>query len=215
MELNKGILIALEGIDGTGKSTIAKSLQENLSKIGYQIAIFKEPTNETEAGKKIRKSYQKGRTLVEEELAWFIEDRKWDVENNILPSLKDKKIVILDRYYFSTACYQGARMDNLWQDILTQNRALFPEPDLTIIIDVEPNIALTRITKERKESNTFEGLEYLAKVRKLFLEIVKEDPIGNYVLIDGSKTLEKVIEEITTIVEDFIGSPSQGKILYE
>lgn len=215
IELNKGLLIAIEGIDGTGKSTIAKSLQENLSKMGYQIVVFKEPTNETEAGKKIRKSYLEGRTSVEEELNWFIEDRKWDVENNILPSINEKKIVILDRYYFSTACYQGVRMNNQWQDILAQNRAFFPEPDMTIIIDVNPKIALTRITKERKESNSFEGLDYLDKVRKLFLEIIEEDIIGNYVLIDGSKSLEKVIEEINAIVEDFIDSPSQGKILYE
>ncbi|HUU78860.1 MAG TPA: dTMP kinase [candidate division Zixibacteria bacterium] len=206
MELSEGILIAVEGIDGTGKTSIVKSLYDKLSELCYQVAVFKEPTNETEAGKKIRQSYVEGRVAIEVELGWFIEDRKWDVENNILPSLAEKKIVILDRYFFSTACYQGARKNNEWESILKLNRSIFPEPNLTIIIDVDPKIAIERIAKERKESNTFEGLAYLDNVRELFLEIIEEDTIGTFVIIDGEKPLEEVITDTFTRVMQFIYS---------
>jgi len=205
---NTGLLIAFEGIDGTGKTTIAKILKEKFDAYGYETVIFKEPTNETNAGKKIRDSYNKKRVSLEKELRWFIEDREWDVTHNIIPALEANKLVLLDRYYFSTACYQGARKKGDWQSILEINRAKFPEPDLTIIIDLYPEIALERITESRKKSNSFEDLEYLTAVHALFLQIYNLDKIGNFLLIDGTKSIEEIAlvisEEIVELIEEKI-----------
>jgi len=190
----KGLLIAFEGIDGTGKTSLARILKAQLEALDHTVVIFKEPTNETEAGKKIRASYVDGRPPVKTELQWFLEDREWDVTNRIQPALNESKIVFLDRYFFSTACYQGVRKNNNWKSILVMNRAKFPEPDLTIIFDLNPEVALQRIITDRTKSTTFEGLQYLHQVRELFLEIYREDKIGNYLLVNSNQTIDEIAE---------------------
>lgn len=195
-ERKKGLFIVFEGIDGSGKTTLIEMLKDVLEQQTYSIVVLKEPTNETDAGKKIRESYVTGRVPFEKELQWFIDDREWNVNTNIKPALEAKSIILQDRYFFSTACYQGVRNNNNWSSIIELNRSKFPEPDLTIVIDVEPEIALKRITKDRVKENSFEALENLRNVRNLFLEVINNDPIGNYLLIDGSDSLEEISEEI-------------------
>jgi dTMP kinase len=195
-EQKKGLFIVFEGIDGTGKTSLIKMLKTSLEREAYSVVVLKEPTNETESGRKIRESYVTGRVPFEEELQWFIDDREWNVNANILPALKDESIILQDRYFFSTASYQGVRKNDDWASIIAINRTMFPEPDLTIIIDVEPEIALKRITKDRAKENSFEALENLRKVRNLFLEIANYDLDGNFLLVDGTKTLAEIAEEI-------------------
>jgi dTMP kinase len=195
-ERKKGLFIVFEGIDGSGKTTLIEMLKDVLEQQTYSIVVLKEPTNETDAGKKIRESYVTGRVPFEEELQWFIDDREWNVNTNIKPALEAKSIILQDRYFFSTVCYQGVRNNNDWSSIIKLNRSKFPEPDLTIVIDVEPKLALERITKDRVKENSFEALENLRNVRNLFLEVINNDPIGNYLLIDGSDSLEEISEEI-------------------
>jgi len=194
VEQKKGLLIAFEGIDGTGKTTLAQMLKERLEALGHSVVMFKEPTNETEAGKKIRASYVKGRASLDIELQWFIEDREWNVTTRILPALAENKIVFLDRYFFSTACYQGVRKNNDWFSILELNRKKFPEPDLSIIFDLDVQLAVKRIMRERSNANTFEGMQNLRDVRALFLEMYQLDTIGNYLLINAEKSIEEILE---------------------
>jgi len=194
VEQKKGLLIAFEGIDGTGKTTLAQMLKERLEALGHSVVMFKEPTNETEAGKKIRASYVEGRASLDIELQWFIEDREWNVTTRILPALAENKIVFLDRYFFSTACYQGVRKNNDWFSILELNRKKFPEPDLTIIFDLDVQLAVKRIMRERSNANTFEGMQNLRDVRALFLEMYQLDTIGNYLLINAEKSIEEILE---------------------
>ena len=194
MEQKKALLIAFEGIDGTGKTTLAQMLKERLEALGHSVVMFKEPTNETEAGKKIRASYVEGRASLDIELQWFIEDREWNVTTRILPALAENKIVFLDRYFFSTACYQGVRKNNDWFSILELNRKKFPEPDLTIIFDLDVQLAVKRIMRKRSNANTFEGMQNLRDVRALFLEMFQLDTIGNYLLINAEKSIEEILE---------------------
>ena len=97
----RGWLIVFEGIDGTGKSTQCQEMEVYLNKIGIPVVRFREPTDGI-WGQKIRKILTVGRGDVtrEEELSWFIEDRREDVENNINPSLSANKVVLLDRNNF-------------------------------------------------------------------------------------------------------------------
>lgn len=203
MSYEQGRLIAFEGIDGTGKTTLTLAIKRKLEQQTFSVVLLKEPTNETAAGKKLRESYYKGRVAPEQELTWFMEDREWNVKERILPALKQNKIVLLDRYFYSTACYQGVRMNNDWRAILKANRARFPEPALTIILDLKVPLALERIDNERKKTS-FEAIQDLQAVRQLFLEIVQEDSIGNFLLLDASLSLplieEKALNEIMKLL---------------
>ena len=108
-KLKRGYLIAFEGIDGTGKSTHCRWLEKELNRLKIPVSRFCEPT-EGLWGTKIRRLLVKGRgeITLEEELRWFMNDRREDVKNNISPALKSHQMVLMDRYYFSTAAYQGA-----------------------------------------------------------------------------------------------------------
>ena len=102
------MLIVFEGIDGTGKSTQVRLLAQALEERGLTVVTSREPTDGP-FGQKLRLSMITGRLSPEEELALFHEDRRDHVEHLILPALEAGKVVILDRYFFSTMAYQGAR----------------------------------------------------------------------------------------------------------
>ncbi|MBI5183082.1 MAG: dTMP kinase, partial [Nitrospinae bacterium] len=127
------MLIAIEGIDGVGKTTQSRLLEGYLKDKGYNVICMSEPTN-GKWGRKIREMIKVGRdnTSPEEELYLFTEDRKEDVYMNILPALEEKKIVIMDRYYISSIAYQGALgIDR--KRIKEMNEEFAPVPHLTII----------------------------------------------------------------------------------
>src|SRR5665647_3426147 len=108
--LKHGILIAVEGIDGAGKTTQSHMLTEKLNEEGYSAIFLHEPTN-GQWGQKIKELAKNGRHGItpEEELDLFYKDRIEDVEKNINPNIKEKKIIVIDRYYYSNVTYQGAR----------------------------------------------------------------------------------------------------------
>ena len=164
----RGWLIVFEGIDGTGKSTQCKEMEVYLNKTGIPVSRFREPTDGV-WGQKIRKILTVGRGDVtrEEELSWFIEDRREDVKNNIIPSLRANKVVLLDRYYYSTAAYQGALgLDP--ESILRENEIFAPIPDRAYIFTAPPEECLARIESSRESHSSFEKLEYLKQVQEIF-----------------------------------------------
>ncbi len=184
------MLIAIEGIDGTGKTTVAKFLRDELEKMGYRAVLLREPTN-SEWGIKIKKSMN-ARLSADEELKLFILDRKYNVEKNILPALRSGKIVIMDRYYYSTIAYQGARGIDI-EEIKRMND-FAPEPDVVILLDAPPDLCIERI-KKRGERNSFERLSYLKKVREIFKSL--NDKL---VIVNASKSVGEVKKEVLDIV---------------
>ena len=164
----RGWLFVFEGIDGTGKSTQCSKMEEYLNSKEVPCVHLREPTNGF-WGQKIRKILTVGRGNVtrEEELSWFIEDRKEDVEKNILPALDQNKVVLLDRYYYSTAAYQGALGLNP-DSIINDNEIFAPVPDRAYIFSATPEECLARIEKSRETQSSFEKLEYLKSVQKIF-----------------------------------------------
>ncbi|RLA94307.1 MAG: dTMP kinase [Deltaproteobacteria bacterium] len=168
-ELKKGVLIAFEGIDGAGKSTQAELLYQRLKEANFKVIISKEPT-EGEWGQKIKRLLKQGRRDIQpqEELEWFLRDRYQHVAKVIIPNLKKKKIIILDRYYFSTMAYQGSLGINP-EEIEKRNLEFAPEPDLLFLIELTPYLGIKRIKRKReKEVDFFERESYLLKVSKIF-----------------------------------------------
>ncbi len=192
-----GFLIAVEGIDGSGKTTIAGYVKEVLEDFGFKAEVLKEPSDSV-YGKMIKQSQE--RFPPEKELELFILDRVEDVEKNILPRINRCISVVMDRYYYSTVAYQGALGIDP-DDILKKNEEIAPKPDLTIIIDVSPETAMKRIA-ERGKFTGFEELEYLKKVREIYLSI-KSDEI---VFVNGERPLNEVKEDCYHAVIDLISS---------
>jgi len=140
-----------------------------LEEAGRECVTSFEPTRGP-WGMKLRQSMVEGRLSLEEELELFLKDRAEHVENLILPALQQGKIVILDRYYISTAAYQGARgVSPEW--VLTINEEFAPKPDLVLLLDFDPSGGLDRIRARGDAPNTFEQLEQLREVRRIFLSL--------------------------------------------
>ena len=182
-----GELIVFEGTDGTGKTTQRDLLGRYLQDKGYPVVITKEPTNGP-YGMQIRDLYMhRNRYSREEELELFLADRRQHVTDLLLPSLFEGKIILCDRYYFSTAAYQGALGFNP-DTILAQND-FAPEPSLVLLFQANLDIGLRRITDGRGEAlNNFEQREFQEKVAAIFAEI-KRPYIRN---IDASGTIDDV-----------------------
>jgi len=203
--LRRGILLALEGIDGAGKTTQAALLKAVLETKNFPVVTLKEPTNR-KYGKQIKKLVHEHRNLSpSDELKLFIKDRRDHVTNEIKPLLKKKVIVIMDRYFYSTAAYQGVLEDvgKTVDAILQQNRQFAPEPDLTIILDVPPRVGLWRIKNGRNNQLTlFEKEAYLEMVREKFLDLKSH----SVQVMDGTRPIETVFGHIFNMVIQLVNS---------
>jgi len=200
--LNRGILVAIEGIDGVGKTTQSIRLVERLKAIGFNAVRFFEPTNETQEARQIRRTLEHSPPKKPSDLVdLFLADRKHDVEMHIMPALLEKKIVVMDRYFLSTAAYQS---DNRpWQEILEMNREFAPEPDISFIINWPADIAMTLIEKRDNGLTTFENETALINVRGRYLEMAREDS-GNYVVVEKIADEEDVCDEILDILLKYL-----------
>lgn len=194
---NKGILIAFEGVDGAGKTTQVQLLANALSEAGEEVVVSKEPTDGI-WGQKIRLSASMGRLPLDEELEAFVEDRKEHIKNLIEPNLKEGKIVILDRYFYSTVSYQGSRGAD-FHKVEAQMKSFAPIPDMVFLLDIDPKISLKRISEQRNEiPNQFEKLDTLNSVRKVFNAIEKDD--DEIWKIDGTKTIDTIHSDIVHLL---------------
>jgi dTMP kinase len=192
--LQRGILVAIEGIDGVGKTTQSLRLVDRLQALGFATIRFFEPTNETPEAKLIHQKLQQSISRTSGELTdLFLADRRHDVEKYIAPALSEKKIVVMDRYFLSTAAYQAD--SGPWQDILEANREFAPEPDISFIIDWPAEFALELVKKRDNGLSAFENEDALIKIRARYLEIAHEDS-GNYAIIEKIADEEDVCDEI-------------------
>ena len=198
-KLKNGVLIVFEGIDGGGKTTQAKILLEEFHNRGFDAVYFREPSDSKWGIEIKQKARQKDSVTPEEELELFILDRRENVTNHLRPALTEKKVVILDRYYFSTIAYQGAKGLDPGR-IRELNEQFAVVPDLVFILDVDAGEGLTRIEKRKQKDLLFEQEEYLVKVRKIFNSF-SEDYIFS---IDSRKPIEEISVEISTIVYKYI-----------
>jgi len=169
-DVKEGLLIVFEGVDGTGKSTQLQLLYEILQRKNYPVIATREPT-EGKYGQEIRQLYKnREKYSDEEELELFLADRKEHVDQLLISALNRGKIILCDRYFLSTAAYQGAIGFDP-ETVLARN-SFAPDPDLALLFQAPINIGLTRITSGRGETpNDFEQAENLRKVAAIFAAI--------------------------------------------
>ncbi|MFZ9937548.1 MAG: dTMP kinase [Luteolibacter sp.] len=197
----RGCLIVIEGIDGTGKSTQAKRLAEWFGNKGREVVLGREPTDGP-WGRKLRESAANGRLSPQDELQYFLNDRREHVEQKILPALAAGKVVILDRYYFSTMAYQGARGFDP-AEIRRLNESFAPVPDLLLILDLDVDHALARIGHRGDTANEFEQRDALQRCRDIFLSLRSEAFAR---VIDSTGTLDEVTGRIEQAIADALAN---------
>ena len=202
---NKGYFISFEGIDGSGKSTQIQKLAEFLKGCDFDIVITREPGG-SKGGEEIRNLLLQGnvdRWSAETEILLFTAARRDHLERIILPALEEGKIVICDRFTDSTRMYQGMRGANLRNLVDTLNEKVINfDPDLTIIIDINPEISLKRAKSRKTVEERFEdfGVDLQMKMRKGFIELAKE--FGDRIeVVDGQQSVDKLAQDIGSLVK--------------
>lgn len=200
MAVNRGRLIALEGLDGSGKSTQVKRLATLLRDAGSEVVETKEPT-EGVVGQRIREMLRSGEALApERELAWFMEDRRAHVRDLIEPSLRKGRVVVTDRYYLSTVAYQGARGHDA-KVILRECEEEFPVPDLVVLLEIEPRAGLDRVqARGGVVEEIFERVEFQQRVAEQFAAL----DCPYITRIDGARDVDAVARDIAARVRELI-----------
>ena len=199
----KNRFITFEGIDGSGKTTQAKLLAEHLKNIGTNIILTREPGG-SKGGEEIRNLLVKGekdRWSPETEILLFTAARRDHFERAVLPGLQNGKTVISDRFHDSTKVYQGATAANLAKTIDSLHKLMIPiEPDLTFIIDMEPELALCRGLLRKSGEDRFEefGLKFQKKLRRGFLQLAK-DKNNRCVIINGNDKIKNISSKIIRV----------------
>lgn len=184
-----GLLIAIDGIDGAGKTTLARALAAQLTEYGLTVRTSKEPTDGP-FGMRLRATAATGRLAPEAELDLLEADRAEHVAQLVSPAIAAGEVVILDRYYFSTVAYQTSGALSR-ESLLERSEAIAPRPDVTLILDLPVDAALERIAGRGDAANAFERADTLARCRELFAWAAEVTPGAH--LVDATNTAEAVL----------------------
>jgi len=199
----EGVLIVIEGIDGAGKTTVAREITRMLVSRGYRAIYTYEPYESPFAEALVRVKEKSIDNPLIDALAMAC-DRAYHVEVVVKPAMERGEVVVMDRYYYSTIAYQGAMgVDTEWLRII--NNA-FPKPDLAIYLDIEPEEGLKRI-RTTGRWGFYEKKGLLEAARRIYLELVRR---GELVLIDARRPLELVVSDTWRYVENLLRSLAQG-----
>jgi dTMP kinase len=177
------VFISVDGIDGAGKTTLCQQIAALV--VDGKVLLTKEPTGSSEAGRILRESSVRGRLNRDEETRLFHEDRLEHLSREIVPALRNGRVVVCDRYVDSTLAYQAGSID----EANAMYERFLPEilvPRITFIVKCDVKIALGRISKFRDTTSMFETTETLERAKSIF-EARKG---AHYRFIDGSGTIE-------------------------
>lgn len=198
------LFITLEGIDGSGKSTQARRLADSLRAQGREVVLTREPGGSPGA-EEIRALLLEGapdRWSPETEILLFTAARRDHLERTIAPALKRGAIVICDRFADSTRMYQGLRGDDL-RALVDRLHSLMigREPDLTLLIDIDPQTGLARALARKGGEDRFEGFgaDLQARLRQGFLDLARAEP-DRFAVIDGGRDADAVADDVLAVV---------------
>jgi dTMP kinase len=199
---DRGLFISLEGIDGSGKSTQARLLAETLRSQGHAVTLTREPGGSPGA-EGIRRLVLEGDTdrwSPETEILLFTAARRDHLEKTIRPALARGEVVITDRFADSTRVYQGITRGDL-RPMVDQLHTLMigTEPDLTLLIDIDPALGLSRAVARKGAELRFEemGLAMQTRMRAGFLALAAANP--RFAVIDGARPPEAVAADVARL----------------
>ena len=195
------MLIVFEGIDGSGKTTVVKKIGKILELEGKDVFITEEPTK-TWIGKDVRRAIEEEKNPFTQALLFFADraEHIYEIKKNL------EKIVLCDRYVYSTYAYQGAQLSKVmsveealeWLERIYEPIKL--DPDMVFLIDVEPEVGLSRIYgREKKEK--FEKIEFLKKVRKIYSYLAEKH---NFIVVEGNRSIEDVVNDVVLRIRDYM-----------
>lgn len=195
-----GLFLTFEGIDGSGKSTQCKRLAETLRLAGYDVVLTREPGG-SEGAEEIRRMVLEGdpdKWSAETEILLFTAARRDHLERTILPALAAGRVVICDRFADSTRMYQGLSRGDL-RTTVDQLHILMigREPDLTLLIDMDPATGLSRAKGRQGTEERFEdfGLGLQEKMRAGFLSLAEEFST-RFRVVDGAQDIDTVAADV-------------------
>lgn len=200
-KLTKGILIAIEGIDGSGKSSLAKNLYQEFLKQKYAVLLTKEPGG-TPLGQQLRTIVQEKKVPVcpKAEFMLFATDRAQHFEQVIIPAINEGKIIISDRMSDSSLVYQGygRGLDMNAIKIINEFVMTSIKPDITVYVNVTPQTAIERILKRGAVLTSFEKEknEFIERLVYGFNELYKNR--DDVIIVDGNQTQEQVTQRALT-----------------
>lgn len=222
-----GVFVTFEGGEGAGKSTQIKRLADYLKKKGYGVVLTREPGGSAgaEAVRQVLLSGAAQPFGAETEVLLFAAARLDHMRETILPALANNKIVLCDRFYDSTRAYQGGG-DGVSSDYLKQMEEVAvgdKHPDLTIIMDIAPEVGLERVTKrlvagQKDAKNIIDHIDRFekddlvihVKRREAFLKIAADEP-NRCVVVDASQDSESVAGVIVACIQPYLESLSSSK----
>ncbi|MFO8020398.1 MAG: dTMP kinase [Promethearchaeia archaeon] len=194
MTKKEPFFIVIDGIDGCGSSTHCKILASTLENKGYKVHLTQEPSF-SEVGKLLRKFLKNPSIPPTTDALMFAADRDLHYRNEIKKFMDKGYIVISDRYKESSIVYQSAQSEEVTVEWVKKINKFAERPDITIILDLDTEIALAR--KDKDDLEKFEDSSFLEKVRKLYLKRAEEE---DYHVINSDNILELVQEKIQQIV---------------
>lgn len=196
--------MALEGIDGSGKSTQTKLLAERMTALGHKVHATCEPTDRP-IGAMIR-SILRGQMKADDRTiaGLFVADRLdhlLNEEDGLVKKLEEGYTVITDRYYFSSYAYHGTHMNMDWVIAANAMSAEILRPDVNIFIDVSPEACMQRVSKNRQKAELYETLENLTNVRSKYQEafdrLQHEETV---VAVNGDQSIEAISNDVWEVV---------------
>ena len=206
--MTQGRFISFEGIDGSGKSTQAKMLAKTLGDLGYDAVLTREPGGSVGA-EEIRALVLQGdpdRWSAESEILLFTAARRDHMEKTILPALNAGKIVICDRFADSTRMYQGLSRGDLRNLVDELHNLMIPQdPDLTVLIDLDPKLGLSRAKARNTVEERFEdfGVTLQEKMRIGFLNLA-EQYANRFRVIDGLRDIDDIAADVFNVVQEHL-----------
>ena len=206
--MTRGHFISFEGIDGSGKSTQAKVLTKTLEDLGHNVVLTREPGGSIGA-EEIRRLVLQGdpdRWSAESEILLFTAARRDHLEKTILPALDAGKIVICDRFADSTRMYQGLSRGDLRSLVDELHSLMIPrDPDLTVLIDLDPKLGLSRAKSRNTIEERFEdfGISLQEKMRVGFLNLA-EEYAERFRVIDGQRDIDVISADVLSVVQKHI-----------
>ncbi len=207
-EPHAGVFVSFEGIDGSGKSTQARRLAAELSAGGIACLLTREPGGSPGA-EEIRRLVLQGkadRWSAETEILLFTAARRDHLEKTIRPALARGEVVITDRFADSTRIFQGITRGDLARTVdALHDLMIGVEPDLTLLIDIDPGLGLARATARAGAEMRFEdmGLEFQTRARQGFLDLAAHHT--RFWIIDGARHADDVAADVLQAVQTHFG----------